>query len=125
MSKFSLCTLQNSICEIQYDIPEYINKIIICQSIARKYICYKNNIYYCLKTQQITENFINEISGFHLINDVPITESTWEYININIIKSIYKLTYIANGRHLSGKDLTFNNWNISNKTCKLKNNNNI
>ena len=123
MSNFNLYTLQNSIYEIYYDTPKYINKIIICQSIIRKYICNKNNIYYCLKSPQITENFINEITGFHLIHNNPITESTWEYINTNIIKSTYKLTYYANGQHLSGKDLTFNNWNISNKTCKCKNNN--
>ena len=92
--------------------------------ILQKFCIYykKNSIYTLLQSTYIKEKFINEVNGYHFIHTSPIKESIWEEINMNIVKNYCSITDIANGNHMSGKDVKFNKWNISNKTCKLENN---
>lgn len=84
---------------------------------------YKQNIYAVLKSNTVKKCFMNELRGFHLINTCAIKESFWEEINRNIVRDKCVVNDIADGNHKSGKDMRFNDWNISNKTCKLEKNN--
>jgi hypothetical protein len=93
--------------------------IVLAQSIARRYISNASNIYKKFRNPKITKNFENEIKGYHLMNKTPLKESLWEDINTNIVKEFCVISDEANGNHLPGKDNKYNNWNISNKTCKL------
>lgn len=95
-----------------------MNKIITVQSIARRYLSNKNNIYKCLKIPQVQSTFKEEMIGYHMVCSTPVKESIWEEINRNIVFNICNVSDGANGNHLSGKDNRFNNWNISNKTGK-------
>ncbi len=94
-----------------YKTPENIKKIIKCQTICKRWLSCKNNIYIKLKKQQHQFNIF--IKGYHMINKTPIKDIVWEEINCYI-------TYKASGNHVSGKDIGFDNINIS-----AKKNNNI
>lgn len=85
----------------------------------------EHNILNFFRDNNIIEKFNKEIYGYHLINETPIKESVWEEINKNIVSIKCKVYDEACGNHLSGKDNRFNNWNISNKTGKISNYNNI
>ena len=102
-----------------------INRLIKFQSIIRRFISNKNNIFLKFKSEKIKQEFRNEIKGYHLINSSPIKESVWEEINRNIVRNECIITEEANGNHLSGKDNKFDCWTISNKTCKIEKNKNI
>ena len=101
------------------------NNTLMIQKIVRKNISNKNNIYYCLKSKDIIKEFVDNIKGFHLLNKTPIKEAVWEDLNVDIVKHKCSVTDFANGNHKSGKDNRFNNWNISNKTCKIDDNDKI
>ena len=103
----------------KYNI-NYIKKIIICQSIFRKKLAQKNNIYKLFKKNQ--KHFEKVINGYHIINKAPIKEAVWEEINCEIAESICNISDEAMGNHKSGKDIKINNFNISNKSCKLDGN---
>lgn len=93
-------------------------KCIKCQKIIRGWMSRKNNIYLKLKKKDVKQKFIDEINGYHLINNSSIKECIWENINCNIVNDVCKISDEANGSHLSGKDNRFDKWNISNKTSK-------
>ena len=95
-----------------------INNIITAQSIVRRYLSNKKNIYKCLKIPTIVKTFKQELIGYHMVCETPIKESIWEEINRNIVSSTCTVSDAANGNHKSGKDNRFNSWNISNKTGK-------
>jgi len=95
------------------------------QYIALTYISNTRNIYKNLKIPQITKNFENEIKGYHMMNKLPLKESLWEDINTNIVRDFCVVADEANGNHLPGKDNKYDNWNISNKTCKIDKNGKI
>ena len=97
-------------------------KIILCQSIIRRWLHTNKNIYNRFKSEKTKKKFMQEINGYHLINETPIKESVWEEINRNIVNNNCKVSDNANGNHQSGKDTKFDNWNISNKTGKIINN---
>lgn len=101
------------------DNDESIKKLIKCQSIVRKYLSNKNNIYILFKNSSIETNFENTFKGYHLINTEPVKESRWEEINRSFVKEICCISDMANGSHTSGKDNKFNKWNISNKSGKI------
>tara|TARA_Y100000589_G_C27143947_1_gene625970 strand:- start:613 stop:1431 length:819 start_codon:yes stop_codon:yes gene_type:complete len=103
------------------DIDDITKKIIKCQSIVRKYLANKNNIYKFFKNSSIETNFENTLKGYHLINTEAVKESRWEEINRSIVKDTCDISDIANGDHKSGKDNRFNKWNISNKSGKIDN----
>ena len=64
-------------------------------------------------------------SNFSELPSSTLKERNWETINSNIVKDICKVTDSANGSHSSGKDNRFGKWNISNKTAKIFNGNNV
>lgn len=74
------------------------------------------NIY--TKFKKLQPRFEEVINGYHMLHKQSIKESIWEEINCNIVKHICEVTYESNGSHLSGKDNTFDAYNISNKTTK-------
>jgi hypothetical protein len=94
--------------------------IIKIQSIFRMYLAKKNNIFYTLRNTKVKENFEKELKGYHIMNSTALKEASWEIVNCNIVEEYVNITDASNGNHLSGKDNKFNNWNISNKTCKIK-----
>jgi hypothetical protein len=62
--------------------PEYINNIVKIQSMFRKYLSNKNNIYILSKKfKTLQPEFDAVIKGYHMINRTPIKESVWEEIN--------------------------------------------
>ena len=85
----------------------------------KRYLSNKNNIFFVMKSYYICKEFKNNIKGYHYINNSPIKEAIWENINVDIVKDKCSVGDFANGNHKSGKDNKFNNWNISNKTCKF------
>ena len=101
-----------------------IIKIIKIQSICRKWLVSKNNIYTLVKKfKTLKQTFHAVITGYHMINKAPIKESVWEEINCGIVKKICLITDCANGNHASGKDNRFDNINYSNKSTKVEGNN--
>jgi hypothetical protein len=101
------------------------NNILLIQKNLRRYMSNNNNIFYCLKSKDIFKEFKNNVKGYHMINNSPIKEAVWEDLNVDIVKHKCTVTDFANGNHKSGKDNKFNNWNISNKTCKIDKNGKI
>ena len=101
-------------------MDNYEKHIVEIRNIQKCWREYKKNIYALLKSNTVKNNFINELRGFHLINSCAIKESFWEEINTHIVRGKCKVYDIADGNHKSGKDMRFNDWNISNKTCKLE-----
>ena len=99
------------------------NNIIKIQSICRKWLTSKKNIYTSIKKFKKIQNEFNAvIEGYHMINKTPIKESVWEEINCDIVSGICSISDEANGNHLSGKDNKFDNINISNKSTKTDGN---
>nr|QOI90627.1 hypothetical protein HWQ62_00496 [Pyramimonas orientalis virus] len=98
-------------------------RVIKCQTVFVR--CYassvKDNIYKSLKTNCVRKRFGDEIRGYHMINKSPVKEAVWENINGNVVEPFLQVTDRANGNHLSGKDMCFDDWNISNKTAKVVN----
>lgn len=70
------------------------------------------------KFKQLQPQFTAVVKGYHLINKTPIKESVWEEINCDIVGGVCNIKDEANGNHLSGKDICFDNVDISNKTAK-------
>jgi hypothetical protein len=101
------------------------NEIVKIQSIFRRRQSNKSNIYICLRQKSIQESFQREIKGYHLINKDLINGEAWEELNRNIVKHKCEVVDGASGNHKSGKDNKFNDWNISNKTAKIKENGEI
>jgi hypothetical protein len=95
------------------------DQIIKCQSIVRRYLSNKNNIYKCLKNIDVIQSFKDEVNGYHMINETHIKESVWEDINANFAALYCKVSDKANGNHSSGKDIKFGKHSISNKTGKF------
>lgn len=109
---------------INVDNDIYLSNVIKIQSLVRRWLVKKNNIYKKFRIDSIKSKFKDEIFGYHLINSVPIKESVWESINCNIVKNDCIVSDCADGNHVSGKDNKFDNWNISNKTLKIEKNGN-
>lgn len=108
------------------DKLDYYNKHIQSVLKIQKWIKYNIlSIYTLLKSNEIQKKFEYEVKGFHMIHKQPIKESIWERINENVIRAHCNVTDIACGNHKSGKDMKINNWNISNKSCKIEKNNRI
>jgi len=106
-------------------IQDDIKKIIKIQSIFRKWLVSKNNIYTLVKKFKTLQSTFNAvITGYHMINKAPIKEAVWEELNCSIVKNICLISDCANGNHVSGKDNSFDNINYSNKTAKVERNNN-
>lgn len=94
-------------------------KIVKCQSICRRWLICKNNIYSAKKKFKKLQLIFNDVLvGYHMINRTPIKETVWEEINCDIVSSLCCVTDEANGNHKSGKDNRFDNLNISNKSSK-------
>lgn len=106
---------------IYYKLHEHI--ITKCQSIYRRRLSCRNNIYIKFKKQQLQFNAV--ITGYHIINKSPIKEAVWEEINCEIVSNVCIITDKSNGNHISGKDNRFDKFNISNKTTKKEKDNNI
>lgn len=103
--------------------PAYINNIIKIQSICRKWLSNKKNIYALSKKfKTLQPTFDTVIKGYHIINKAPIKESVWEEINCDIVRNICSITGQSNGNHTSGKDNIFDNICISNKSTKTDGN---
>lgn len=103
--------------------PDDINNIIKIQSICRKWLINKKNIYVLNKKfKTLKPTFDAVIKGYHMINKAPIKESVWEEINCNIVRYICNITDEANGSHASGKDNRFDNIDFSNKSTKTDGN---
>lgn len=98
------------------EISKNIKDIIKCQSICRRWLFYRNNVYKKLMNQQT--RFSEVIIGYHMINKTPIKEAVWEEINCDIVRDVCTVTDEANGNHISGKDNRFDLFNISNKSTK-------
>jgi hypothetical protein len=110
---------QNTLKDKLKDLHELLNKF---DKKLKIFYNDTNNIYNKLKTPYIAKTYMSEIIGYHIINDEPIKESSWEEINRNIVKKYINTSEHANGSHKSGKDCKFNEWGISNKSCKKKKN---
>jgi hypothetical protein len=82
----------------------------------------KKGIHTLLRQKEVKKRFKQEILGYHMINSNPVKESVWEDINANIVSDHCVITEQALGNHLSGIDMKFNNWRISNKTAKISGN---
>jgi len=95
--------------------------IIRCQSICRRWLSRKNNIY--IKLKKLQPQFSAVINGYHMINKTPIKETVWEEINCDIVGGVCYICDEANGNHMSGKDNRFDNIDISNKSAKKSGNN--
>lgn len=97
----------------------YICNVIKCQSLCRKWLVSRKNIYTTYKKFKNQQPQFNKvIRGYHMINKTPIKESVWEEINCDIVSDVCNITDEANGNHMSGKDNRFDNINISNKSAK-------
>tara|TARA_Y100000816_G_scaffold221973_1_gene167006 strand:- start:531 stop:1286 length:756 start_codon:yes stop_codon:yes gene_type:complete len=102
---------------------ENLCKIVKCQSICRKWLVVRQNIYTtCKKFKNLQKKFNEVIGGYHLINKTAIKEAVWEEINCDIVSSVCSITDEANGNHTSGKDNRFDNMNVSNKSTKTDGN---
>ena len=101
------------------DTCENLSKIIICQSIIRKWLVSKKNIHsICKKLNLLQDTFKSVINGYHIINKTPIKETVWEEVNCDIVRDVCNISDEANGNHVSGKDNRFDNCNVSNKSAK-------
>ena len=97
----------------------YICNVIKCQSLCRKWLASRKNIYTTYKKFKNQHSQFNKvIRGYHMISKTPIKESVWEEINCDIVSDICNITDEANGNHISGKDNRFDDINISNKSTK-------
>ncbi len=85
----------------------------------------RENLLDTLRNDVITSAFNSEIRGYHSINRTPIKESVWEDFNYNIVKNVCTVTNAANGNHLSGADMCFNEQGISMKSAKIEKDNSI
>ena len=65
----------------------------------------------------LRQRFQDELQGYHMLNEEPVKESTWEELNRNLVKGIFPISCEAHGNHKSGMDNQFGNWGISNKTA--------
>ena len=74
--------------------------------------------------KQLQKEFSREIYGYHLLNDYPIKESTWEVINKNIVGKKFKIDY-EHGHHGSGMDMKMGEIFVSNKSAKIQKNGHI
>nr|QFG74034.1 MAG: hypothetical protein [Megaviridae environmental sample] len=107
----------------KHDRAEYINNIIKSQSICRRWLSSKKNIYMINKKFRALQlKFTKVINGYHIINTAPINGCIWEPMNCEIVRDVCSIADEANGNHVSGKDNRFDNIDYSNKTCKLENN---
>lgn len=93
-----------------------LENIIKCQSICRRWLSCKNNIF--IKLRKLQSQFSAVINGYHMINKTPIKETVWEEINCDIAGVVCSISDEANGNHISGKDNRFDNIDISNKSAK-------
>jgi len=85
----------------------------------------RENLLDTLRCDAITSAFNSEIRGYHSINRTPIKESVWEDFNYNIVSKVCTVTNAANGNHLSGSDMCFNEQGISMKSAKIEKDNSI
>lgn len=71
-----------------------------------------------------TDTFTKCIKGYHLINDTPIKESTWEDINIEILNATGNVVKSSsNGSHAPGADIVCSLGKFSNKTARYESGN--
>lgn len=77
--------------------------------------CLLSQIQFHKKT--LRQRFKDELQGYHMLNEEPVKESTWEELNRNVVKGIFPISCEAHGNHKSGKDNQFGSWGISNKTA--------
>ncbi len=73
---------------------------------------------------QLEKEFSREIYGYHLLNEYPIKEGTWEVINKNIAGKKFKIDY-EHGHHGSGMDMKMGDIFVSNKSAKIQKNGHI
>ena len=101
-----------------------ISCIIKCQSVCRGWLARKKNIYSThKKLKKCKSDYESTIKGYHMINKTPIKESVWEEINCDIVRNECSISDQANGNHISGKDNSFDNIDVSNKSTKIEGNN--
>lgn len=106
-------------CISKFNNIKTIKNIIMVQSLIRRWLANKNNIFKKMKKITIKNAFEMELKGYHMINSIPIKESVWEDFNCKFISGECVIRDEANGNHKSGKDNKFDNWNVSNKTIKI------
>ncbi len=97
----------------------------VIQRTIRGYLSRKSNIYLRFKCASVKRAFEQEMNGYHMLHCLytPVKEALWEELNRNIVMNVCKVDKGANGNHKSGIDNCFDNWRISNKTCKIPKNN--
>jgi hypothetical protein len=100
------------------EIQEYFNKVMNETVPQKIHDIPLVDISLIEKFKQLQPQFTAVVSGYHLINKTPIKESVWEEINCDIVGGVCNIKDEANGNHLSGKDIRFDNVDISNKTAK-------
>lgn len=89
------------------------------QSLWRAHNSRTNNLLSQLQNNRklFKQRFADELKGYHMLNEEPVKESTWEELNRNLVKDVFKVSCEAHGNHASGKDNQFGKWGISNKTA--------
>jgi hypothetical protein len=73
---------------------------------------------------KLSVNLNKCVKGYHLLNDEPIKESTWEDINSTVLVASGYECSNNKGSHISGKDLYCTFGGFSNKTTKYEGGNN-
>jgi len=75
-------------------------------------------------TRSLQKSFRECILGYHLVNDVPISEKVWEQVNEIVFKNANIQIYTkSSSSHKSGMDIDTSIGKISNKSSKyIKNN---
>jgi hypothetical protein len=74
--------------------------------------------------EQMRENFVKCVKGYHFINDDPIKENPWEPINSQIlIASGCIVTKQSNGSHAPGADVFSSIGDLSNKSIQYNTDN--
>lgn len=71
--------------------------------------------------KNLSVNFSKGVKGHHLINDNPIKETHWEYINAQVLTaSGCTVKSQSNGSHKPGADLSCSLGKLSNKSTQYK-----
>lgn len=83
----------------------------------------ETNIFLQFKRKIIIDMFDKTIKGWHTLNRFPIKEKIWEDVNSQVMEIIGNIRGLDAGSHLSGKDLNYMHWGLSNKTIKEENGN--
>lgn len=118
MEEIEKLTSQLEVIVISKQTKEKLSSIKIQRFWKRFLIERKINIFLQFKRPSIITMFEKTIKGWHTMNRFPIKEKSWEDINAQVIEIIGKIEGLDAGSHLSGKDMKYLHWGLSNKTIK-------